>query len=223
MALSIAIDGPVGAGKSTLARLCAEKLGFIYVDTGAFYRAIALFFIENSVDTENSDSVKTALSRIKLSIKRENGVQSVFVNGEDVSGKIRQPEISQAASKASALPAVREFLLDFQRDFAKTENIIMDGRDIGTVVLPNADLKLFISADPAERAKRRFDELAAKGLDISFNDVLRDLNERDERDRNRPIAPLKMAEDAVLIDTTGMDLAQSLEFVLDFIKGKLGL
>ncbi|MCL1881293.1 MAG: (d)CMP kinase [Oscillospiraceae bacterium] len=213
--VTIAIDGPVGAGKSTIARECAKKLGFIYVDTGALYRALGVYFGENHV--KNPD-----LSKItKIDLRFVDGLQHVFINDTDYTDKIRTPEASMLASKISANGSVREFLLDFQRDFAKANSVVMDGRDIGTVVLPNADVKIFLTADPHERAKRRFDELVSKGVlvgtDAEFEKVLSDLNERDHADSTRQHAPLKQADDAIVVDTTDNSFEQSVTKMLETI------
>ena len=220
---SIAMDGPVSAGKSTLARMCAKALGFIYIDTGALYRAIGLYCYKNNIQVESESCVINSLDNIKIALEKGDNQQRVILNGEDVSDDIRLPEVSMKASAVSAIPKVREFLLDMQRDFAKTENVIMDGRDIGTVVLPNADLKIFITTKAEIRAKRRYDELIQKGINTTFEEVLADLNTRDYNDSHRKVAPLKQAEDAYLIDTGNMDLQRSFEFTLSFIKEKLGL
>lgn len=219
--INVAMDGPVGAGKSTIARECAKRLGFIYVDTGALYRAVGLFCkrknIEISID--NAKEVETEInSGLKLEIKLENGTQLVFMNGENVSEEIRLPEISMAASAVSAIPCVRRFLLETQRKVAKENNVIMDGRDIGTVILPNADVKIFITAKPEIRAKRRYDELIAKGIDAKFEDVLNDLNTRDYNDSHREEAPLKQADDAILLDTSDYDFEQSVCAVIKLIE-----
>ena len=219
--MNVAIDGPVGAGKSTIAKECAKRLGFIYVDTGALYRAVGLFCKRNGIEIsqENADTVDKAInSGLKLEIKLENGTQLVFMNGENVSEEIRLPEISMAASAVSALGCVRSFLLDTQRKVAAENNVIMDGRDIGTVILPNAQVKIFITAKPEIRAKRRYDELIAKGIDAKFEDVLSDLNTRDYNDSHRAESPLKQAEDAVLLDTSDFDFEQSVGAVIDLIK-----
>jgi len=220
---SIAIDGPSGAGKSTMAKKAAERFGFVYVDTGAIYRSIGLFVLRAGVDSKDREGVKALLGDIDLEIKYENGVQHMLLNGEDVSGEIRTPEVSIYASDVSAMPEVRAFLLEMQRDMARKHDVIMDGRDIGTVVLPHAQLKIFLTASPEERAKRRLDELQAKGLDVSFEEVLRDIRYRDENDSSRAAAPLKAAEDAVIIDTTGNTLEKSIEVICSEISGKFGL
>lgn len=216
--VSVAIDGPGGAGKSTIAKAAAKQLQYIYVDTGALYRSIGWYSLQNGADLSNPDAVILLLGSLKIEIKYIDGAQRVLVNGEDVSDKIRTPEISMAASKVSAIPKVREFLLDLQRDFAKKHNVIMDGRDIGTVVLPNATLKIFLTASAQSRAKRRYDELCEKGENVSFDEVLSDLNARDYADTHREIAPLKQADDAVLMDTSELTLQQSIDKVISLIK-----
>ncbi len=219
--MNVAIDGPVGAGKSTIARECAKRLGFIYVDTGALYRAVGLYCKRNGIEIsqENADTINKAInSGLKLEIKLENGTQLVFMNGENVSEEIRLPEISMAASAVSAIGCVRSFLLDTQRKVAAENNVIMDGRDIGTVILPDAEVKIFITAKPEIRAKRRYDELIAKGIDAKFEDVLNDLNTRDYNDSHRAEAPLRQADDAILLDTSGFDFEQSVQAVIDLIK-----
>ena len=219
--VSVAIDGPVGAGKSSIARTAAQRLGFIYADTGALYRSVGLFCHRNGVDMTDPAAIAGTLGSIKLEIRLVNGVQHIFLNGEDVSEEIRLPEISMAASAVSAVPEVRASLLDTQRDIARNNNVIMDGRDIGTVVLPDAQVKIFLTASPEIRAKRRYDELRAKGSDVSFDDVLSDLNRRDYNDSHRAAAPLKQADDAVLADTSELDFEQSVELVCSLIKEKL--
>lgn len=219
--VSVAIDGPVGAGKSSIARAAAQRLGFIYVDTGALYRAVGLYCHRNGADMKKPEEITARLSGISLAIRLIEGTQHVFLNGEDVSEEIRLPEISMAASAVSAVPEVRAALLDIQRGFAETDNVIMDGRDIGTVVLPNARVKIFLTAAPEIRAKRRFDELIAKGKNVTFEEVLADLNERDYNDSHRAAAPLKQADDAVLADTSELDFGQSVELVCGIIKEKL--
>lgn len=219
--ISVAIDGPVGAGKSTIARAAAERLNFIYCDTGALYRAVGLFCHRSGVDMHDPSEIAMAMSDIKLEIRLVDGVQRIFLNGGDVSEEIRQPEISMAASTVSAVPEVRAALLSLQRDIAATNSVIMDGRDIGTVVLPNAEVKIFLTADPEVRAKRRYDELVAKGGDVTFEEVLDDLNKRDYNDSHRAAAPLKQAADAVLADTSELDFEQSVELICGLIKERL--
>lgn len=211
--ISVAIDGPVGAGKSTAARECAKRLGFVYCDTGALYRAVGLYCVRNGFDPKNPSEVADCPDKIKVEISLVDGVQHVFLNGEDVSEDIRLPEISMAASAVSAVPEVRKALLGIQREIAEKNNVVMDGRDIGTVVLPNADVKIFLTAKPEIRAKRRYDELVKKGVETTFDEVLNDLNERDYNDSHRAEAPLKQAEDAVLADTSELDFEQSVELI----------
>lgn len=218
--ISVAIDGPSGAGKSTLARAAANKLGYTYVDTGACYRAIALHFIRQQIDYHDPQQVEQALSEIWLNLKYQDGEQRVFLNGEDVSEAIRTPEVTEVVSPLSALPIVREWLLEFQRRLADDRNVIMDGRDIGTVVLPQADVKIYLTASPEERAKRRLKDFLAKGIEIDYNKVLEDMRQRDKRDSTRKVAPLQQAEDAVLLDTTTLDFQQSLARMLEIIKGR---
>ena len=209
MSFNIAIDGPAGAGKSTIARRAAAEMGFIYVDTGALYRSVAYYCITNGADLNVPESIEKLLPGITPELRFIDGVQHVFVNGSDVSDKIRTPEVSMAASKVSAIPAVRAFLFDLQQKIARENDIIMDGRDIGTVVLPNADLKIFLTASPEARADRRFAELKNKENAPSYEQVLADIIKRDHDDSTRAIAPLKQAEDAVLLDTTSLDLGIS--------------
>ena len=215
--ISVAIDGPAGAGKSTIAKMVSKELGYIYVDTGALYRSIGYFVLKNGGDIDSADSVISFLPQIEVEIKFIDGVQHVFVNAEDVSDEIRTEEVSQAASKASAIPEVRAFLLDLQRSFAEKYNIVMDGRDIGTVVLPNATVKIFLTASAEERANRRYLEQKERGYDVNYDDILADIKERDYRDMNREIAPLKCADDAIYLDTSPNTREQSIQAVLDII------
>lgn len=209
---SIAIDGPAGAGKSTLARRLAADLGYLYVDTGAIYRTVALKACRAGVDPSAEEQVVPLLDNLDIRMDYDNqGVQRMYLDGEDVSAAIREHQISGLASKVSAIPAVRAFLLDFQRKQAREHNVIMDGRDIGTVVLPDADVKIFLTATPEARAQRRTLELIEKGQQADYDTILADIIARDEQDRNRPIAPLKQAEDAVLVDTTHLNLEESLQ------------
>ena len=219
--IAAAIDGPVGAGKSSIARTAAKRLGFIYVDTGALYRAVGLYCRRSGADMSSATDIASRLPEIKPEIRLCDGVQHIYLNGEDVSEEIRLPEISMAASAVSAVPEVRAALLDMQRAVAAQNNVIMDGRDIGTVVLPDAQVKIFLTASPEIRAKRRYDELCAKGVRTTFEEVLADLNKRDFDDSHRAVAPLKQAEDAVLADTSGLDFEQSCELVCSIIKEKL--
>lgn len=219
MSIAVAIDGPAGAGKSTIARAAASSLGFIYVDTGALYRSIGLNALRKGVDLADTKAIENSLEGMKVELSfDEQGAQIVLLNGEDVSSLIRTPEVSMSASKVSAVPAVRAFLLDLQRNMAKTQSVIMDGRDIGTVVLPDAEVKIFLTASPEIRAKRRFDELIQKGQQVKYEDVLADVIERDYNDSHREIAPLKPAEDSVLADTSGLTLEESIELIINIIK-----
>ncbi len=219
--VSVAIDGPVGAGKSTIARAAAAALGYVYVDTGAMYRSVGLYCRRKNTDMGSPVDIAAQLGEISLRIRIIDGVQHIFLNGEDVSEEIRLPEISMAASAVSAVPEVRDALLGMQREFAEKNNVIMDGRDIGTVVLPNARVKIFLTASPEIRAKRRFDELKAKGREVTFEEVLDDLNKRDYNDSHRAAAPLRAAEDAVVADTSGLDFEQSVKLVCGLIKERL--
>ena len=216
--ISIAIDGPAGAGKSTIAQRTAKELGFIYVDTGALYRAIGLFAHENGIPDTDESALAPRLGEIKVELAFEDGHQLIFLNGRDVSKDIRSPQMGMAASNVSALPAVRAFLLGLQREMAEKYNVIMDGRDIGTVVLPGADLKIFLTATPEDRAMRRYMEFVTRGERVRYEEVLRDLKIRDENDSNRAAAPLKCADDAVLLDTTGNELEESIALVLKTIR-----
>ncbi len=219
--INIAIDGPAGAGKSTVAKGVAKKLGYIYVDTGALYRAIGVHALRKGVDTKDAEGVGALLSEIKVELKFVDGVQKVFLCGEDVSEAIRTPDASMAASNVSAIPAVRAFLLDLQRDIASKNNCLMDGRDIGTVVLPDAQIKIFMTADVEERARRRYKELQEKGISDTFEQVLSEMKERDFQDSNRPIAPLKPAEDSIIFDSTGHTLQQSIDEISALIGEKI--
>ncbi len=218
--INVAIDGPAGAGKSTVARAAAKELGYIYVDTGALYRAVGVYCLRNSIETTDIDGVGAILSNICVELKFIEGVQHVYLNGDDVSTEIRLPEASMAASNVSAIPSVRAFLFDLQRDIAAKNNCIMDGRDIGTVVLPNAQVKIFLTADDTERAMRRYKELQEKGSKVTFDEVLDDLRVRDYNDSHREIAPLKPAEDSVIINTTGYTLEESINKIVATIKEK---
>ncbi|MEE1066566.1 MAG: (d)CMP kinase [Acutalibacteraceae bacterium] len=221
MAINIAIDGPAGAGKSSIAKLVSKELGYIYVDTGALYRTVGLYSIRKGIDTKDAEAVTATLKDIEVKLGFVDGAQHVFLNGEDVSDAIRTPEASMGASNVSAIPAVRTFLFDLQRDIAKNNNCIMDGRDIGTVVLPDAQIKLFLTASPEARAERRYKELIEKGEKVDFQDVLDDINKRDYQDSHREIAPLKQAEDALLVDNSGCNLEEGVALVMGIIKEKL--
>lgn len=221
---SIAIDGPAGAGKSTLARQLAGQMGFLYVDTGAIYRTVALSVLRAGADPEDPEQVAPLLEGLDIRMDYgPDGEQRMFLSGEDVSKAIREHQVSGLASKVSAIPAVREFLLDFQRKQAREHNVVMDGRDIGTVVLPQADVKIFLTAAPEARAKRRLLELQQRGQQADYDTVLRDIIQRDYQDEHRPIAPLRRAEDGVLLDTTELNLEQSLQALLHLVKEKIDL
>ncbi len=215
--INVAIDGPAGAGKSTVAKAAAKELGYIYVDTGALYRSIALNAVRNGV-IDSEQGIIDMLAETKVELKHENGTQVVYLNGEDVSSLIRTPEISMGASKVSAIAQVRSFLLDLQRDIAKTNNVIMDGRDIATVVLPNAQVKIFLFASPECRAQRRYKELLEKGEKVNYEDVLADVEQRDYQDSHREIAPLKPSEQSIMADTSDCTLQQSIDMVVNIIK-----
>lgn len=219
--INVAIDGPAGAGKSTLAKAVAKRLGYIYVDTGALYRAIALFVIQRGVDVYNASKVAAMLPMIDIELKYVGDEQRVYLCGENVTSVIRTQEVSAAASAVSAIAKVREFLFDLQLEMAQNNNVVMDGRDIGTVVLPNADVKIFLTASAEARARRRHKELVEKGHDVEFEAVLKSVNERDEQDINRPIAPLKQAKDAILLDTTELSLEESEIALYNAIKDNL--
>ena len=218
----IAIDGPGGAGKSSVAKLLASQLKFIYVDTGALYRAVGYYMVSHGISPHDTESVISALSNVKISLKFTDR-QELYLCGEDVGDKIRTPEISMAASTVSAIPEVRAFLLETQRRIAKTNNVIMDGRDIGTVILPNANLKLFLYASPDARAKRRYDELIAKGQEVTYESVLTEMNERDTNDSTRATAPCVPAEDAILLDNTDLDEEGTILKALEIIREKAGI
>ena len=216
--MKVAVDGPAGAGKSTLARQVAAELGFIYVDTGALYRAVALHIIENEIGISVPEAVLDELPRINIELKFIGGQQRVLINGRDVSDLIRTPGISMGASDVSAIPGVRAFLLDLQRDIAAKNNVIMDGRDIGTVILPDAELKIFLTASAGERAMRRYNELRAKGGDDTLEEITEDMKKRDFNDTNRASAPLAAAPDAIVIDSTGMTADEVAERIIGLIQ-----
>ena len=216
---SIAIDGPAGAGKSSIAKALSKRLGYIYIDTGAMYRAVALFFLENNVADGTDSRIESLLDKLEISIKYEEGAQKVILNGEDVTGKLRLEEIGKLASKFSAIGSVREKLVALQRKLAQKENVVMDGRDIGTVVLPNADLKIYLSASSKVRAKRRYLELLEKGqTDLNINDIEDEIIKRDEADMNREISPLKQADDAYYLDSSDMTLEEVVSKILSMVK-----
>lgn len=219
---AVAIDGPSGAGKSSLARAVAGDLGFIYVDTGAIYRTVGCYVLRQGVRPSDAQAVEALLPDIEIRMGYgDDGLQRMYLNGEDVTEAIRTPEVSMCTSKVAAIPAVRAFLLEMQREIAQEQSVIMDGRDIGTVVLPDADVKIFLTASPEERARRRHKELTEKGQTVAFEEVLEDVNRRDYNDTHRDIAPLKQAEDAVLCDTTDADLQGAVDMLVNIISGKL--
>lgn len=220
---AIAIDGPAGAGKSSVAKAAAKALGFVYVDTGALYRTVGLYLLRSEVDPADAEAVEPKLRDIQVDLKYEDGVQHVILNGEDVSGLIRTPEVSMAASACASVPAVRKFLFSAQVDMAKKYNVIMDGRDIGTVVLPKATVKIFLTATPEVRAKRRTDELIAKGQKADYNKILKDIQQRDYQDTHREIAPLKMARDSVKLDTSELDIDGVIAAMKEIIARKVTL
>ena len=217
---NVAIDGPSGAGKSSVSKEAAKRMGFIHIDTGALYRSLAYSAIKNKININDEISLKNMLNMTKINIEFQDGIQNVILNGENVNDKIRTEEVSKGASDISKIPMIRAFLLDLQRDLARENNVVMDGRDIGTVVLPNADVKIFITASPEQRAERRYKELLAKGEKVVYNDILEKLIYRDHQDTHREIAPLKPCDDAVIIDTSDLDFSQSVNAVLDVIREK---
>ena len=220
--INVAIDGPAGAGKSTISKAAAKELGFIYIDTGALYRTVGLNAMRQGADVNDPESVIATLNdELKVELRFIDGEQRMFLNDEDVSDKIRTPEVSSAASVTSAIPEVRKYLFDLQKNLAKSNNCIMDGRDIGTVVLPDAKVKIFLTASPEARAQRRYKELIEKGMDVKYDDVLADMIKRDYDDSHRAIAPLKQADDAVLADTSDCTLAESIELIIKIIKDNI--
>lgn len=221
MVVNVAVDGPAGAGKSTISRAAAKELGFIYVDTGALYRAVGVYALRNGIGTKDSENIEKALKDIVVELKFVGDVQHVFLNGEDVSTEIRTPEASMAASDVSAIPCVRAFLFDLQRDIAKKNNCLMDGRDIGTVVLPDAKIKIFLTASAEERAKRRYKELVEKGAKDTYEEVLADLGKRDYQDSHREIAPLKPAEDSIIVDTSDYNFDEAKNIIVNIIKERI--
>ena len=220
---SIAIDGPSGSGKSTIAKAVAKRLGFLYVDTGAIYRTVGLFAKKSGIDPHDDVTLGKNLDKVDIKLKWVDGTQHVFLSDEDVSEDIRTPEMSMYASAVSALGAVRKFLLEMQRDFARNNNVIMDGRDIGTVVLPDADVKIFMFASPEARAQRRYKELCEKGKDVTYNEVLSDMIQRDKNDSERELAPCVPAEDAVMFDNSDIPLDENVEKVLGIINEKINV
>ena len=219
--IAVAIDGPAGAGKSTIARAVAAKLGFIYVDTGALYRAVGLYGLRKGVDTTSAAEMLPLLKEIRVELAYAGGEQRVLLNGEDVSAAIRVNEASMAASNVSAIQGVRDFLFDLQKDMARTHSVVMDGRDIGTVVLPDARVKIFLTASPEERATRRYNELKDKGQEVDFDQLLAEVKQRDYNDSHRAAAPLRQAEDAVLVDTTGNTKEESIDRIFRLVQSRL--
>lgn len=220
--IQIAVDGPGGAGKSTIAKAVAKKLGIVYVDTGALYRTIGLYMADHNVDPHDAEGVAAALPNVRIEVRFEDGAQHVYLNGVDHGDRIRTPQMSMYASAVSAIPAVRAFLLETQKDIARKNSVIMDGRDIGTVILPNADVKVFMTASPECRARRRYEELLAKGQTVTYEDVLREMNERDHQDSTREIAPATAAPDAILLDNSDLDIEQSADAIIALVRQKTG-
>ncbi len=218
---AVAIDGPAGAGKSTIARRAAREIGFIYVDTGALYRAVGFYMLKQGVNTSDARAVTPLLQQVHVTLAFQNGEQKVILCGEDVSSAIRTSEVSMAASNVSAIPAVRDFLFSLQKDIAENNDVVMDGRDIGTVVLPDAQVKIFLTASPEERARRRYEQMIKKGELVDYGDVLSDLKTRDYNDSHRAVAPLVPAATAVIVDTTGNTLEQSVKRLVAIIKKNL--
>ena len=220
--INIAIDGPGGAGKSSLSKAVAKKLDILYVDTGALYRTVGLFVKSKNTDPKNAAAVTELLPEINIEVKYENGAQVIYLNGVDHKDEIRTPELSMYASHVSAIPSVRAFLLETQKQIARTNSVIMDGRDVGTVILPNADVKIFLTASAECRAKRRYDELCARGQSVRYEDVLAEMNERDTQDSSRKIAPAKPAEDAILLDNSDLTFDETVDAVLDIVNQRCG-
>ena len=216
MAMNVAIDGPAGAGKSTIAKAIAKKLGYVYVDTGAMYRAMALYFLRSNISKDDEAKISSVVDDISVSIKYEDGAQHVILNGEDVTGLIRTEEVGNIASATSVYGPVRTKLVALQQELAKTTDVIMDGRDIGTVVLPNADVKIFLTASVECRAKRRYDELVGNGLEADFDQIAKDIEERDYRDSHREISPLKQAEDAILVNSSDMTIDEVVSTIIGY-------
>ena len=218
MGYNVAVDGPAWAGKSTIAKLVAKEKGYIYVDTGAMYRGLAIHFLKKGINPDNKKAVADACRDAQVTIGYENGAQQIYLNGENVTAMLRTEEVGNMASKTSAIPEVRQKLLELQRSLAEEKDVIMDGRDIGTNILPEADVKIYLTASVETRAKRRFDELKAKGIECSLEEIARDIKERDERDMTREIAPLRRAEDAVLIDSSEMTITQVVEAICSYCR-----
>ena len=219
MGYQVAIDGPAGAGKSTIAKRVAKEKGFIYVDTGAMYRALALYFLEQGIRADETDRMTEAVSGAEVGIQYENGIQQVYLNGRNVTGRLREEAVGNMASKSSDIPEVRQKLLELQRELAKTEDVVMDGRDIGTCVLPDADVKIFLTASVETRARRRYEELKEKGIPCSLDEIAKDIQERDERDMTRKTAPLKQAEDAVLVDSSNLTVEEVTARIIELCRG----
>ena len=218
MGYNVAIDGPAGAGKSTIAKLVAKEKGYIYVDTGAMYRGLAIHFLDKGIQPQETEKVIEACKDAEVTIAYEDAVQHVYLNGKDISSRLRNEEVGNMASVTSAIPEVRKKLLELQQNLAKTQNVIMDGRDIGTCVLPHADVKVYLTASVETRAKRRYQELQEKGADCNLEEIAHDIEERDRRDMTREIAPLKQAEDAVLVDSSDMTIAEVVKTIVDLCR-----
>lgn len=218
MGYNVAIDGPAGAGKSTIAKLVAKEKGYIYVDTGAMYRGLAIHFLDKGIQPQETEKVVEACKDAEVTIAYEDAVQHVYLNGKDISSRLRNEEVGNMASVTSAIPEVRKKLLELQQNLAKTQNVIMDGRDIGTCVLPHADVKVYLTASVETRAKRRYQELQEKGEDCNLEEIAHDIEERDRRDMTREIAPLKQAEDAVLVDSSDMTIAEVVKTIVDLCR-----
>ena len=218
MGYNVAIDGPAGAGKSTIAKLVAKEKGYIYVDTGAMYRGLAIHFLDKAIQPQETEKVIEACKDAEVTIAYEDAVQHVYLNGKDISSRLRNEEVGNMASVTSAIPEVRKKLLELQQNLAKTQNVIMDGRDIGTCVLPHADVKVYLTASVETRAKRRYQELQEKGEDCNLEEIAHDIEERDRRDMTREIAPLKQAEDAVLVDSSDMTIAEVVKTIVDLCR-----
>lgn len=218
MGYNVAIDGPAGAGKSTIAKLVAKEKGYIYVDTGAMYRGLAIHFLDKGIQPQETEKVIEACKDAEVTIAYEDAVQHVYLNGKDISSRLRNEEVGNMASVTSAIPEVRKKLLELQQNLAKTQNVIMDGRDIGTSVLPHADVKVYLTASVETRAKRRYQELQEKGKDCNLEEIAHDIEERDRRDMTREIAPLKQAEDAVLVDSSDMTIAEVVKTIVDLCR-----
>ncbi|MCF2680447.1 (d)CMP kinase [Faecalicatena contorta] len=218
MGYNVAIDGPAGAGKSTIAKLVAKEKGFIYVDTGAMYRGLAVHFLDSGVDAENTEKIIEACKDVDVTICYENGMQQVYLNGKNITDRLRDEAVGNMASRSSAIPEVRAKLLDLQRNLARTQNVIMDGRDIGTCVLPDADVKVYLTASVETRAKRRYDELIQKGVSCDLKEIEKDIEQRDHRDMTRETAPLKQAEDAVLVDSSHMTIDEVVDAIVNLCR-----